>query len=85
MRVVGAPIPFPCGPNRALVSLMDRADSPGATYSPLCPDLFGEHLGGPVPRRVAASSGPVGRPRLERQYSERLRSRRFEIERGSIG
>ena len=38
---------FPqCGPTRALVSLTDRADSPGATYRPLCPDLFGEHLGG---------------------------------------
>jgi hypothetical protein len=35
-----------CGPTRALVSLTDRADSPGATYCPLCPDLFGEHLGG---------------------------------------
>jgi len=31
----------PCGPNRALVSLMDRANSPRATYCPLCPDLFG--------------------------------------------
>ena len=35
-----------CGPTRALVSLTDRADSPGATYCPLCPHLFGEHLGG---------------------------------------
>src|SRR5215469_12683316 len=41
------PCTFPqCGPNRALVSLTDRADSPGATYCPLCPNLFGEHLGG---------------------------------------
>jgi len=42
-----------CGPNRALVSLTDRADSPGATYCPLCPDLFGEHLGG-------GTSAPAG-------------------------
>jgi hypothetical protein len=68
MRVVGAPIPFPCGPNRALVSLMDRADSPGATYCPLCPDLFGEHLGGTSapagcrelrPSRKTAPGAPV--------------------------
>ena len=48
-----------CGPNRALVSLTDRADSPGATYCPLCPDLFGEHLGG--------TSAPAGCRELRSQ------------------
>ena len=52
------PLPFPCGPSRALVSLKDRADSPGATYCPLCPDLFGEHWG---------DQCPGGLPRAEAQ------------------
>ena len=35
----------PCGSNRALVSLMDRVDSSGATSCPLCADVFGERPG----------------------------------------
>jgi hypothetical protein len=55
----------------------------GVTYCllPLSPDLFREHLGTSA-SAVAASS--VGTSHLERQYGERLRSRRFEIESGAL-
>src|ERR1700730_4864373 len=65
----------PCGPNRALVSPKDRADSPGATYGPRCPDLVGEQPYGDlcpgVSPRPETHGGSAPMERLYREAARR--------------